>query len=99
MFPRIPRTWPLQPPKQQPVPYFVMAFVAIGLIVTAIVVPIELTQAHHPHHHGQYDSSPPKYPSPWGTGSGDWADAYAKARAFVSDLTLLEKVNLTTGTG
>lgn len=32
-------------------------------------------------------------------GSGQWADAYAKAQAFVKQLTLLEKVNLTTGTG
>jgi beta-glucosidase len=33
-----------------------------------------------------------------GTGEG-WAAAYAKAQAFVSQLTLLEKVNLTTGVG
>ncbi|KAG8534117.1 uncharacterized protein KY384_000961 [Bacidia gigantensis] len=45
------------------------------------------------------DFSPPYYPSPWGTGSGAWADAYAKARAFVGQLTLTEKVNLTTGVG
>lgn len=44
-------------------------------------------------------TSPPKYPSPWGEGIGDWADAYEKATAFVSGLTLLEKVNLTTGVG
>ncbi|KAK4549108.1 hypothetical protein LTR36_007564 [Oleoguttula mirabilis] len=44
-------------------------------------------------------TSPPQYPSPWGAGSGDWASAYQKARAFVSQLTLEEKVNLTTGTG
>lgn len=44
-------------------------------------------------------SSPPKYPSPWSSGAGEWSDAYAKARNFVSQLTLLEKVNLTTGTG
>ncbi|KUJ20982.1 beta-glucosidase 1 precursor [Mollisia scopiformis] len=43
--------------------------------------------------------SDPFYPSPWGTGLGDWADAYEKARDFVSQLTLLEKVNLTTGVG
>lgn len=43
--------------------------------------------------------SPPFYPSPWIEGTGDWAAAYEKARAFVSQLTLLEKVNLTTGTG
>jgi beta-glucosidase len=43
--------------------------------------------------------SPPYYPSPWGTGAGEWASAYAKAKAFVSQLTLIEKVNLTTGVG
>jgi hypothetical protein len=46
-----------------------------------------------------YQQSPPSYPSPWGTGSGNWSAAYEKARAFVSQLTLLEKVNLTTGVG
>ncbi|KAI9740238.1 MAG: hypothetical protein M1834_004816 [Cirrosporium novae-zelandiae] len=44
-------------------------------------------------------SSPPSYPSPWGSGTGDWAEAYEKARAFVKQMTLVEKVNLTTGTG
>lgn len=43
--------------------------------------------------------SEPFYPSPWMSGKGDWADAYAQARDFVSQLTLLEKVNLTTGVG
>jgi hypothetical protein len=50
---------------------------------------------------GQYDGeySPPSYPSPWMRGGVDWAEAYEKAQAFVSQLTLLEKVNLTTGVG
>lgn len=43
--------------------------------------------------------SPPSYPSPWGTGAGDWASAYQRARALVSQMNLLEKVNLTTGVG
>ena len=30
---------------------------------------------------------------------GEWSEAYAKAADFVSQLTLLEKVNLTTGLG
>ncbi len=50
-------------------------------------------------YNGPSFSSPPSYPSPWGSGAGDWAAAYEKARAFVSQLTLLEKVNLTTGVG
>lgn len=36
--------------------------------------------------------SEPFYPSPWMTGQGEWSDAYAQARDFVSQLTLLEKV-------
>ncbi|TVY47638.1 Beta-glucosidase [Lachnellula occidentalis] len=44
-------------------------------------------------------TSDPFYPTPWMTGQGEWSDAYAKAKDFVGQLTLLEKVNLTTGTG
>lgn len=44
-------------------------------------------------------TSDPFYPSPWMSAQGEWADAYEKARDFVSQLTLLEKVNLTTGVG
>ncbi|KAJ5157300.1 beta-glucosidase A [Penicillium canariense] len=43
--------------------------------------------------------SPPYYPSPWATGEGEWAEAYKRAVDFVSELTLAEKVNLTTGAG
>jgi hypothetical protein len=44
--------------------------------------------------------SPPVYPSPWmKEGVVGWEDAYVKAKEFVSKLTLLEKVNLTTGIG
>lgn len=44
--------------------------------------------------------SPPFYPSPWMDPEADgWQDAYAQAYAVVSEMTLLEKVNLTTGVG
>ncbi|KAI2612207.1 glycoside hydrolase family 3 protein [Hypoxylon fragiforme] len=44
--------------------------------------------------------SEPHYPSPWmnPTAQG-WEEAYVKAKDFVSQLTLAEKVNLTTGVG
>lgn len=32
-----------------------------------------------------------------GTGSGDWAEAYVKARALVAKMTLEEKVRMTRG--
>jgi hypothetical protein len=45
-------------------------------------------------------TSPPFYPSPWMKPEVlGWADAYVKAKDFVSQLTLAEKVNLTTGVG
>lgn len=57
--------------------------------------------AHSPNPAASVDASfsPPYYPSPWGSGAGDWAGAYQKAREFVSQLTLTEKINLTTGVG
>ncbi|GAB1320049.1 beta-glucosidase [Madurella fahalii] len=46
------------------------------------------------------ETSDPFYPSPWMDPDADgWREAYAQAREFVSQLTLLEKVNLTTGVG
>ena len=74
----------------------------------AVLKPVEAPETIHKRQSSQpfnndYDgpvwTSPPSYPSPWGSGAGDWAAAYQKARAFVSQLTLLEKVNLTTGVG
>ncbi|GLA28224.1 putative beta-glucosidase M [Aspergillus phoenicis ATCC 13157] len=44
-----------------------------------------------------YGQSPAVYPSPEGTGTGSWASAYEKAKAFVAQLTDDEKVNLTAG--
>lgn len=41
-----------------------------------------------------YGLSPPYYPSPNGTGTGSWAEAYSKAKAFVDQLTLEEKASL-----
>lgn len=49
-----------------------------------------------------YVESPPHYPSPLGgrvEGDDKWAESYNRAREFVSQMTLLEKVNLTSGIG
>lgn len=44
--------------------------------------------------------SPPSYPSPWMNPNADgWEAAYIQAKQFVSQMTLMEKVNLTTGVG
>ena len=43
--------------------------------------------------------SPPWYPSPKGGTDKDWAESYKKAAKLVEQMTLVEKVNITTGTG
>ncbi|KAL2074444.1 hypothetical protein VTL71DRAFT_8222 [Oculimacula yallundae] len=41
----------------------------------------------------------PYYPAPLGGWVGSWSESYAKAALVVANMTLAEKVNLTTGTG
>ncbi|CZR54356.1 probable beta-glucosidase 1 precursor [Phialocephala subalpina] len=54
---------------------------------------------------GKRDSVPagyvaaPYYPTPKGGWVSNWTAAYAKAKIVVANMTLAEKVNLTTGTG
>jgi len=43
--------------------------------------------------------APPYYPAPPGGWSPAWSESYAKAQLVVANMTLAEKVNLTTGTG
>jgi hypothetical protein len=41
----------------------------------------------------------PYYPTPKGGWVSTWTDAYVKAKLVVANMTLAEKVNMTTGTG
>jgi beta-glucosidase len=43
--------------------------------------------------------SPPWYPTPRGGTVSTWKESYAKAAKMVKKMTLIEKVNVTTGTG
>ena len=43
--------------------------------------------------------SPPWYPTPNGGTVEAWQESYAKAKDMVERMTLVEKVNITTGTG
>lgn len=43
--------------------------------------------------------SPPWYPTPLGGTSERWRESYRRAAELVGNMTLLEKVNITTGTG
>ncbi|KAB5535125.1 beta-glucosidase [Coniochaeta sp. 2T2.1] len=44
-----------------------------------------------------YGQSPPVYPSPEMAGTGAWADAFTKAKTLVGQMTLDEKISLTSG--
>ncbi|KAL2825366.1 putative beta-glucosidase M [Aspergillus cavernicola] len=46
---------------------------------------------------GAKAESPPVYPSPNITGTGNWVEPYTKAKALVAQLTIEEKSNLTFG--
>ncbi|KAK5132873.1 hypothetical protein LTR08_008589 [Meristemomyces frigidus] len=48
-------------------------------------------------HYWSYGRSPPVYPTPEGTGVGDWAEAYARAKSLVAQMTNDEKANMTFG--
>lgn len=63
-----------------------VSLLALGQATTAQDIILEDT-----HFYGQ---SPPVYPSPNGTGIGEWAEAYTKAKALVEQMTLEEKVSL-----
>jgi beta-glucosidase len=73
-------------------PLFAAALLAVASTDAAAVAPVVARD--------ELAYSPPEFPSPWmDPKASGWEDAYAKAREFVSQLTLLEKVNITTGTG
>ncbi|KAI1080309.1 glycoside hydrolase family 3 protein [Whalleya microplaca] len=62
------------------------------LLLTGLTLPLATAQ--------DLPTFTPSFPSPWVSGGpGGWDEALARARDFVRNLTLTEKVNLTTGTG
>lgn len=77
---------------------------ALVPLVAQLVVPSLMPDADHEtsqlntRAEAGYDS-PPYYPTPHGGWVSDWAEAYEKAQQVVGNMTLAEKVNLTTGTG
>ncbi|KAE8147311.1 putative beta-glucosidase F [Aspergillus avenaceus] len=72
---------------------------AYRLILFSLVQWALSLEALTPRASGTEAYSPPYYPAPKGGWLSNWASAYQKAHTVVSKMTLVEKVNLTTGTG
>ena len=83
---------------------FLICFLWCALFRTAVCIGDQDTTAEHALIHAR-DAIPaeyvarPYYPTPSGGWIPDWTASYAKASAVVSNMTLAEKVNLTSGTG
>ncbi|RVD82579.1 uncharacterized protein DFL_007001 [Arthrobotrys flagrans] len=78
-----------------------MAPSKVFVLGNAILFLSALTGAQEPEIPTFEDHSPPAYPPPIGTGnnSPEWSEAYSKAQAVVAQMTIAEKVNLTSGVG
>nr|ATQ35961.1 beta-glucosidase [Talaromyces piceae] len=58
---------------------------------------LQLQKLVHPELFYSYGESPPVYPTPQGSGAGEWDDAYAQARAIVANMTTNEKAGILYG--
>lgn len=74
--------------------------IAICMSAAIIVVFLLTSGGYLAYKNGLIDGqSPPWYPTPKGGTVSSWAESYSKAQKLVERMTLVEKVNITTGTG
>lgn len=76
-----------------------LTVIAVIVIVWATVSMLGLLAWNKINTSPTYGESPPWYPSPRGGTSSRWKTSYEKAAEMVRNMTLPEKVNVTTGTG
>jgi beta-glucosidase-like glycosyl hydrolase len=71
----------------------------IGIILVGIIG-VAMSGGYFVYKHAPLNGqSPPWYPSPRGGTLQEWEKSYKKAHALVSKMSLVEKVNITTGVG
>lgn len=74
--------------------------IATSAICAVIVALLLVSGGYFAYKNGLIDGqSPPYYPSPQGGTVSTWAESYKKAQLLVEKMSLVEKVNITTGTG
>jgi hypothetical protein len=90
---RYPHWWPTRFRVPQLVAWLLLLFIVCVLLLLLLNLYVVVTHAPPT---GQ---SPPWYPTPRGGAVQEWEESYKKAAHMVQQMTLVEKVNLTTGTG
>jgi hypothetical protein len=83
--------------------HWLITKIALTVVITQVQAGLSEETIHDPLTKREsvpagYDALP-YYPTPQGGWVSSWTAAYAKAAAVVANMTLAEKVNLTTGTG
>ena len=69
-------------------------------ILLALVIAAAAAAGTYVYKHAPKDGlSPPWYPTPRGGTMKKWEESYEKARVMVEKMSIVEKVNITTGTG
>ncbi|OAP56771.1 hypothetical protein AYL99_08883 [Fonsecaea erecta] len=81
-------------------PKLTKQYIAFSVLILAVVVSVIGGGGHWFYTKGQINGqSPPWYPTPPGGTLPAWQISYDKARKLVERMSLVEKVNITTGTG
>lgn len=70
---------------------------AAACLVSVFIETVHAQPTQADYNYWDYGRSEPVYPSPQGQGLGSWAQPYTQARALVSQMTTLEKQNISTG--
>jgi len=70
---------------------------AAAFLTSVFINPVFAQPTQADYNYWDYGRSESVYPSPQGQGLGSWAQPYAEDRALVSQMTNLEKQNISTG--
>jgi beta-glucosidase len=69
----------------------------LGLVTTSSAQFVTEAELDNLERYWSYGRSKPFYPTPVGNGTGEWSEAYDKARALLADMSNEEKNNITYG--
>ena len=78
-------------------PHRIFVSCVLGLVTNSSAQFVTEAELDNLERYWSYGRSKPFYPTPVGNGTGEWSEAYDKARTLLADMTNEEKNNLTYG--